>query len=288
MRRLRPSPAIAISCLALAVALGGTGYAAVKLNGKQLVNRSVPGVKLKKDTLTKTEIKEASIASMTTVFDMRAGPFSPAPVGKFTTRGGSVLIQVSASAYRADSGLLEMNVLVDGLVRGRLRVFTNFGFSHSTLVSSAIPVTGLKAGSHTLLVKPIGSTSTDASDFLTAVVFEGAVTVGPDEFEDGDDVRAGAAHTEACAGPNGSIGSTIFPAKDDDWRYSTYSGAVPDGTITFGVVGGPTLDVYPHNGATPLATNKKTFTASANLLFYDIRIHGPKAQAYVFTCSLDL
>ena len=60
----RPSPALVISLLALFVALGGTGYAALKINGKNIINRSVPGSKLKKNSLGGAEIREGKLAKV--------------------------------------------------------------------------------------------------------------------------------------------------------------------------------------------------------------------------------
>jgi hypothetical protein len=57
----RPSPALVISVLALFVALGGTGYAALSINGKDIRNGSVAGSKLKKNTLTGRQIKESRL-----------------------------------------------------------------------------------------------------------------------------------------------------------------------------------------------------------------------------------
>jgi hypothetical protein len=53
MSRIKlPSPSMAISLLALFVALGGTGYAAVKINGKSIKAKTITGNKLKNKTLT--------------------------------------------------------------------------------------------------------------------------------------------------------------------------------------------------------------------------------------------
>jgi len=57
----RPSPALAVSLIALFVALGGTGYAAVTINGKDLKNKSVAGKKLKSKTITASKIKDKTI-----------------------------------------------------------------------------------------------------------------------------------------------------------------------------------------------------------------------------------
>ena len=67
--RQLPSPAMIVACLALTVALGGTSYAAIKLPAnsvgtKQLKERAVTGAKVKNDTLTGTQIAEATLATV--------------------------------------------------------------------------------------------------------------------------------------------------------------------------------------------------------------------------------
>jgi hypothetical protein len=59
-----PSPALVISILALFVALGGTGYAAVKINGKNIKKGTVLGTALKKNTLGGTQIKESKLGKV--------------------------------------------------------------------------------------------------------------------------------------------------------------------------------------------------------------------------------
>jgi hypothetical protein len=64
-RRLKPpSPAMAVALLALFVALGGTGYAVTRINGKVLKNRSVADKKIKKNTLGAAEIDEADVENV--------------------------------------------------------------------------------------------------------------------------------------------------------------------------------------------------------------------------------
>src|SRR5438105_18362 len=62
--RLRPSPSMIVALIALFLAAGGVGYAAVTINGKVLKNRSVAGKKIKKNTLTGTEIKESKLGKV--------------------------------------------------------------------------------------------------------------------------------------------------------------------------------------------------------------------------------
>jgi hypothetical protein len=58
MRNLRrPSPSLVISIVALVVALGGTGYAAVTVTGKQIKDSSITGRDVKNKSLTKKDFK---------------------------------------------------------------------------------------------------------------------------------------------------------------------------------------------------------------------------------------
>jgi hypothetical protein len=62
--KLRPSPAMIVAIIAVFLAAGGVGYAASTINGKVLKNRSVAGKKLKKNTLTGTEIRESKLGKV--------------------------------------------------------------------------------------------------------------------------------------------------------------------------------------------------------------------------------
>jgi hypothetical protein len=60
----RPSPALVVALIALFVALGGSGYAAVKINGSQIEDRSIDGNKIKRDTVTGTEVRESKLKNI--------------------------------------------------------------------------------------------------------------------------------------------------------------------------------------------------------------------------------
>jgi len=51
-----------VALIALSVALSGSAFAATKINGKILKNRSVPAGKIKKNSLTGKEIKESALS----------------------------------------------------------------------------------------------------------------------------------------------------------------------------------------------------------------------------------
>jgi hypothetical protein len=95
MRRIRPrlNHATVVAYLALFVALGGSSYAAVKINGKSIKNGSIPGAKLEqrtitalnvaKKTLTGTEIRDGSLLAA----DFKAGELRAGPQGPQGARG---------------------------------------------------------------------------------------------------------------------------------------------------------------------------------------------------------
>jgi hypothetical protein len=57
----RPSPALVISLVALFVSLGGVGYAAVTITGKNVKNSSLTGKDVKNSSLTGSDVKNSSL-----------------------------------------------------------------------------------------------------------------------------------------------------------------------------------------------------------------------------------
>ena len=71
-RLRRPSPAMVVACLALIVALGGTGYAAIKLPAN-----SVGTAQLQKNAVTSAKVKNGSLLTL----DFKSGQIPPGPHG---------------------------------------------------------------------------------------------------------------------------------------------------------------------------------------------------------------
>lgn len=63
-RLSKPSPALVIACMALVMSMAGTGYAAAKINGKNIKKGTVSGKALKKNTLSGTQIKESKLGKV--------------------------------------------------------------------------------------------------------------------------------------------------------------------------------------------------------------------------------
>ena len=60
--RQRLTYANVMSTLAVFVALGGTSYAAIRLDGRSIENRSIPAKKLKRNAITGREVRESRLA----------------------------------------------------------------------------------------------------------------------------------------------------------------------------------------------------------------------------------
>jgi hypothetical protein len=65
-KRMRPRITFSnvIAIMALFFALGGTVYAAAKINGKQIKSNSIPGNRVKKNSLTSKQIKDKTLKAV--------------------------------------------------------------------------------------------------------------------------------------------------------------------------------------------------------------------------------
>ncbi len=91
--------------------------------------------------------------------------------GSFTSSGGTILIFVSASAFISSGNVPSIDVKVDNIVKGTIKVYTNEINSHKALVMDVIVLTNIASGNHTLdLVLATGAS--DSNDFSQATVLE--------------------------------------------------------------------------------------------------------------------
>lgn len=118
---------------------------------------------------------------VTQLFTSRSGV--PSPISAtFTSGGGTLMVFVSGSGFRATAGLMGMVITVDparaGGPAGRAVAerFTNEPNSHKTFVANAQVILSVPAGSHTLVIEPLNdgthSTVFDFNDRFTVTVLE--------------------------------------------------------------------------------------------------------------------
>jgi hypothetical protein len=120
-----PSPAMVVACIALAVALGGTSYAAIRLPAnsvgtQQLKRAAITGVKVKPNTLTGTQINESRLGTVPTAerattaqsatSATSASSASSAPIARLDFRQSAPMAIPTSGHVRAtvscDSGLV--------------------------------------------------------------------------------------------------------------------------------------------------------------------------------------
>lgn len=109
--RFRPSPALVVASLALAVALGGTGYAAVVLPANsvgtaQLKNGAVVGSKVKAHSLSAASFKPGQLPKGDPGPVGLAGPAGPAgPKGDAATKLWAVVRGADGAIVRQSGGI---------------------------------------------------------------------------------------------------------------------------------------------------------------------------------------
>jgi hypothetical protein len=64
MRRLIPSPAMLVACLALVLSLGGVGYAAATIGTKDIRNDAITSAKIKDGAVRPADLRASSVESM--------------------------------------------------------------------------------------------------------------------------------------------------------------------------------------------------------------------------------
>ena len=133
--RHRPSPAMVVACIALAVALGGTSYAAIKLpknsvGTKQLKKNAVTGLKVKanaitspkvaNDSLTGADLNEATVGTVPSA----ANATNAATAANANTLGGIPASGFLSSTNEGGGALAGANVNSTGTVNAH---FNRFG-----------------------------------------------------------------------------------------------------------------------------------------------------------------
>jgi hypothetical protein len=230
---------MAVALLALFVALGGSGYAATRVNGRTIVNRSISGSKLKHNTLTGAQINESRLGTVPSASD--SDFLNGRPASAYVLADGGV----AATAREA--------LLLDG-----------------QSASAFLPASGTAVNASALGGQPasafLGATATaanaaavqghPASDFLPAgkVLAAGPVRLGPGQsatlFSSGQFVvvarcAAGQAtivlqHPDNIFDPTATGNVNLVPGGDTPLVTATFSSGdaaiqrVPFGAFTLG------------------------------------------------------
>jgi hypothetical protein len=151
----RPSPALVISLIALFVALGGTGYAALRLpknsvGTKQLKKNAVTGSKIKKNAVTSSKVKDHSLTGA----DINLGALGTVPSA---TNAGHATTADSAANATGLAGPLASGQTLIGYVDSAGHVGAG-EIAPETSISFQIPL----AAAPVFHIIPVGGPSTGA------------------------------------------------------------------------------------------------------------------------------
>ena len=96
----RISPSLVLSILAVFIAIGGTSYAAVKINGNNIKAKTIAGKALKNNTLTGVQIDESKLGKVKLA--VQAGLATSAlSAGDADTVGGKTAAELASPAAYA-------------------------------------------------------------------------------------------------------------------------------------------------------------------------------------------
>ena len=175
MKTRHPSPALVISIIALIVALTGTGYAALRISGKQIIPNSVTGKQVREKTLDTSSFTVGRSATRSTVCDpVDAGFVECVAVEVRLPRRGRVLLNGSAVGEPGGPGASgDCRLSADATTVTTRPVYAGSGGEIFAVTAVSAP---LGRGQHTFRLSCNESTPSD-------VIFEdsqiSAVMIGP-------------------------------------------------------------------------------------------------------------
>jgi hypothetical protein len=161
----RPSPAMVVSIVALIVALGGTGYAAVVLpansvGSKQLKKNAVSGKKIKKNAVTGAKVKNNSIKGADILESSLGKVPSAANADHATAADNATNATNAANATNAGHATNADNAgSVSGVQHVTKRGFANDGADFATAQAQATKVPLASVGSLSFYGKCFRDTS---------------------------------------------------------------------------------------------------------------------------------
>ena len=172
--RLRtPSPAMAVACVALAVALGGTGYAAIKLP-----RNSVGSTQLKANAVTSAKVKDRSLAAKDFGGSLPRGPRGvEGPRGATGPAGADGAPLTRAAFASRESGAVPVPLTPVGTAVDVLDLAVPAGSSGYVASSGNIVVSGLSrlvaVANATVHSDPAGAS------LICSFVLDGNRSMGP-------------------------------------------------------------------------------------------------------------
>jgi hypothetical protein len=115
---LRQSPALVVSLIALFVALGGTVYAAKKINGRSIRAKSIPGNRLKPRSVPANRLKPGVLKGLNASGPLTGADIDERTLGRVPTAAHAETADSAQSAVDAETALNAVNAIDAKTVNG--------------------------------------------------------------------------------------------------------------------------------------------------------------------------
>ena len=189
--KLTPSPSMVVAMIALVVALSGSAYAAVTINGKNIKKGTITAKQVKDKSLTGTDIKDASITGKDVKdasigsgdLDAGAKAALTGPKGDAGTPGTArayAQVDQGTDAFVAarTKGFLSVSTTVTGVYC--LKVDPATGIDPAKTAAVATPEFGSSSGAEprTVEIRGINTNSCAADEFAVHTFANGVASSG--------------------------------------------------------------------------------------------------------------
>ncbi len=224
IRRLRPTPAMAVACVALFVALGGVGYAAATINGNSIRNGTVTPSKLKPRALSGSQIrangiggpsiKESTLGEVPKAKAAQTATTATNATNATTAKNATELGGVAASSYARYGTPVAAGVTVSG-VFGCQQASTSTNCRATVSLPAPAP-TALTDNTVNFAASVLNVNATDADASCTGNVNEPTAPPGKVCLYVASNYGANAltAQGDALANTSGTRGFTVIVAPD--------------------------------------------------------------------------
>jgi len=150
-RKLRPTPATVIACIALAVSLGGTAWAATKITGKMVQDNSLTSADIRDGTLLRKDFKPGELIAGPAGRDGRDGlPGATGAKGDpGTGEQPAPLTQRGAATFAGISGTAQVLSTSFGVINtGQGSTVQDFTFTKRNDATSSALAKAAATGTH--------------------------------------------------------------------------------------------------------------------------------------------
>ncbi len=173
MRRFLPSPSMGVALLALAIALGGTAYAANKIGSNQIKKNAVTSAKIKKKAVTSAKIKPKAVTN--------------AKIGENAVKSNQIAGDAVTTGKIANNAVNSSKISDYGTIGNGTIIQATDGPNEDAARAAAPPTTLYTKGPFTIYAKCFRDTVTDVlrGEMYVSTTQDFSIMEGDDDLSGG-------------------------------------------------------------------------------------------------------